>query len=159
MAMRRVVAELPGSVEELCLVRLGLVARKLSAIRFVRWYGRNIDRSAREAIVAGTGLLRSERFAFGWGHLGFLQYWSGFEALDDWSHRAPHAEWWRAAAERMRTKGDVGVYHESFLVPRANVESIYLDCPPVGLASFGLTADPVGPKTTARDRLRRRTPP
>jgi hypothetical protein len=159
MAMRRVVAELPESVEELCLVRLGLVARKLSAIGFVRRCGRDIDRSAREAIAAGAGLLRSERFVLGWGHVGVLQYWSGFEALDDWSHRAPHSEWWRAAAERMRTRGDFGVYHETFLVPRANVESIYLDCPPVGLAAFGLTADPVGPKTTARDRLKRRASP
>jgi hypothetical protein len=56
----------------------------------------------------------------------------------------------------MRTRGDLGVYHEAFLVARRDVESIYLDCPPLGLAAFGATSEPVGPRTTARDRLGRR---
>ena len=53
----------------------------------------------------------------------------------------------------MRRKGDIGVYHEAFLVPRAGVESIYLDCPTLGLAAFGVVGTPTGPSTTARQRL------
>jgi hypothetical protein len=151
MALNRVVAELPESLEELCLVRFGLVARRLSAVGFVWKMEREVAR------VSAEGLLRSERFSMGWRHVGVLQYWAGFEALDAWSHRSPHADWWRAAVDRMRTKGDFGVYHEAYVVPRANVETIYLDCPPIGLASFGTIGAPVGPKTTAKDRLGRRS--
>ena len=156
MTLRRVVAELPEGVEGLCLVRFGLLARRTSALIFVRRMARRVDRAAAEAIAGGAGLLHSERFAMGWRHAGALQYWEGFEALDAWSRRAPHAGWWREAVDRMRARGDVGVYHEAYLVARRDVESIYLDCPPVGLSAFGVTAEPVGPKTTARDRLGRR---
>jgi len=157
MAMRRAVAELPESVEELCLVRFGLVARRLSALLLVRRLERDVARSSRAAMAAGAGLLGSDRFAIGWRHVGALQYWSSFGALDAWSHGTPHAAWWRAAVDRMRTVGDLGVYHEAYLVPRKNVETIYLDCPPLGVAAFGTMAEAVGPRTTARDRLGRRS--
>jgi hypothetical protein len=157
MTLRRVVAELPESAEGLCLVRFGLVVRRVSAFGFARRMTRRIDRAAAEAIAAGAGLLHAERFAMGWRHLGAWQYWAGFEALDAWSRRPPHAEWWREAVERMRTKGDFGVYHEAYLVARRDVESIYLDCPPIGLSAFCPTAEPVGSRTSARDRLGRRS--
>jgi hypothetical protein len=154
--MDRKVARVPESVEELCLVRLGLVVRRFRALPFAARLGRAIDRAAGEAISSGAGLLSSERFRFGWDHFGVLQYWSSFDALDAWSHRSPHSDWWRDALERMRKREDLGVYHETFLVPRAGVESIYLDCPPVGLSRFGVRGEAVGPSTTSRDRLGRR---
>ena len=157
MTLRRVVAELPEGVEALCLVRFGLLIRRVSALGFARRMARRIDRAAAEAVSARAGLLHAERFAMGWRHVGALQYWASFEALDAWSRRPPHAEWWREAVERMRARGDFGVYHETFLVARRDVESIYLDCPPIGLSAFGATAEPVGPRTTARDRLGRRS--
>ena len=157
MALRRTVAELPESVEELALVRFGLVAHRLSAWRFVRDYGQAVETASATAVAERAGLLGSERIANGWGRVGFLQYWASFESLDAWSHRPPHSEWWRKALDRLRVKADIGVYHETFVVPRRNVESISIDCPPVGLSGFGILSDPVGPKTSARDRLGRRT--
>jgi hypothetical protein len=154
--MDRVVARPPDHVEELCLVRLGLVVRKLRALPFSAKMGRAIGRATAEAVESGSGLLRSERFRFAWDHFGVLQYWSSFEALEGWSHRPPHSDWWREALERMREQGDFGVYHETFLVPRSRVESIYLNCPPVGLSAFGVTGEAVGTSTTSRDRLGRR---
>jgi heme-degrading monooxygenase HmoA len=154
--MQRVVASLPDSVEELCLVRLGLQVHRLSAFPYAVGLGRAIEREAAEAMAAGAGLLRSERFSMGWRHFGVLQYWRSFDDLEAWSHRSPHAEWWRKAVERGRTRKDFGVYHEAFLVPRGQLESIYLGCRPTGLAGFGIVADAVGPMTTSRDRLRRR---
>lgn len=154
--MDRIVARLPESVEELCLVRLGLVVRGLRAWPYAARLARAIERAAAEAIGSNAGLLSSERFRFGWGHFGVLQYWSSFDALDAWSHRPPHSEWWRGALERMRKRGDFGVYHETFLVPKAGLESIYLNCPPVGLARFGVNGEAVGSSTTSRDRLGRR---
>ena len=154
--MDRFVVTPPESVEELCLVRLGLVARRLRAFPFAARMGRAIDRAAREAVESGSGLLRSDRFGLSWGHFGVWQYWSSFEALEAWSHRGPHSDWWREALERMRSKGDFGIYHETYLVPRSGVESIYLNCPPVGLSAFGDKGEAVGTSTTSRDRLGRR---
>ncbi len=154
--MERSVATLPEPVEELCLVRLGLMIRKVGAWPYALRLGRAIERSASEAIRSGAGLLKSDLMFAGFGHLVVLQYWSSFDALEAWSHRPPHSEWWKGAAERMRTRGDFGIYHETYLVPRANVESIYLNTPPVGLASFGPTGPAVGRMTTSRDRLDRR---
>lgn len=155
--MNRKAASPPESAAELCLVRLGLQIRRWGAIFYTRHLARTIDRSAKEAIAAGAGLFHSERFAFGPRHFGVLQYWRSFDDLEQWSHRPPHSEWWREAVERMRRKGDFGIYHEVFVVPRAAIESIYLNCEPVGLAAFGVLGEPVGPMTTSRDRLGRRS--
>jgi Domain of unknown function (DUF4188) len=152
--MDRKIALLPDSVSELCLVRLGLQVRKWTALGYARRLAKAIDRSA-EAATA-VGLLRSERFAFGPWHFGVLQYWRSFDDLEQWGRKPPHSEWWREAVERGRMKADFGVYHEVFLVPRAAVESIYVNCEPVGLSAFGTLGEPTGPMTTSRDRLGRR---
>lgn len=156
--MERVVATLPESVAELCLIRLGIQVRRLSALPYTLRLGRAIERSAAAAIAQGAGLLHSERFLAGWNHAIILQYWSGFAALEAWSHRPPHSEWWREAAERGRVRGDFGIYHEVFLVPRERFESIYLNCRPAGVAAFGGRSGAVGPLATSRDRLGRRGP-
>lgn len=155
--MDRKVALPPESVTELCLIRLGFQLRRLGALFYARGLAKEIDRAAQAAIAAGAGLFHSERFAFGLRHFGVLQYWRSFDDLEQWSRRPPHSEWWRGAVERMRLKGDFGIYHEAFVVPRAAIESIYLNCEPVGLATFGVSAEPVGPMTTSRDRLGRRS--
>ena len=154
--MQRVVATLPESVTELCLIRLGLQIRRLSALPYVRRLGAAIGRSAAAAQAEDAGLLHMEQFFAGWNHLVLLQYWRGFDALEAWSHRPPHSEWWREANERARTKGDFGIYHEVFLVPRDRFESIYVDCRPAGVAAFGDRAEATGPMAASRDRLRRR---
>lgn len=156
--MQRQIARVPESIPELCLIRLGFVAHRWTALGYARRLARDIDAAAAAARRDDAGLLHSERFALGLRHHGVLQYWRSFEALDAWSHRPPHSEWWRDAVDRMRRKGDFGLYHETYLIPRQQVESIYLDCPgPIGLARFGEPGEPVGPLTTSRDRLGRRS--
>jgi hypothetical protein len=153
--MKRVIATLPETVEELCLLRLGILARSASAWWFARRLRSAIAAESRRAATEDAGLLGSEFFAFDLRHFGVLQYWRSFEALEAWSHTPPHSEWWRRAVERMRTKGDLGVYHETFLVPAGAIESIYMNCPPVGLATFGTLGEPVGMMTNSRGRLGR----
>jgi hypothetical protein len=153
--MERITASLPDSVAELALLRLGLQARSLSAWRFVRRLRGEIVAEARRAKTQGEGLLHSEWFRLGIGHSGVLQYWRSFEALEAWARREPHALWWRAAVERMRMRRDLGVYHELYVVRPGDIESIFIDCRPAGLAAFGVRGEPVGPSTTSRGRLGR----
>jgi hypothetical protein len=153
--MNRMIAHLPEEVSELCLVRLGIQVKSLSALAFAFRLRSAIAANAGEAIATGAGLLNSQSFAIAINHFGVLQYWRSFDELEAWSRRAPHSEWWRSAVERMRTRQDLGVYHETFLVKAVEIESIYLDCRPTGLAAFGSLGEPVGPMTTSRGRLKR----
>jgi hypothetical protein len=157
--MNRIIARLPESVTEICLVRLGIQVRRLGGLLYARRVAKAIDRSAAEAVDAGAGLLLSERFRIEQRHFGVIQYWRGFDELEAWTHRPPHSEWWREAVERIRTRGDFGIYHEAYLVPRDGVESIFLNCQPTGLSAFGVIGDPVGADTNSRGRLRRMSAP
>jgi hypothetical protein len=157
--MKRIVARLPESVTELCLVRLGVQVRSLGGLLYARRVAKAVDRSAAEAVASGAGLLLSERFRVGPGHFGVIQYWRGFDELEAWTHRPPHSEWWREAVDRIRTRADFGIYHEAYLVPRDRVESIFLNCRPTGLAAFGVIGDPVGADTNSRGRLGRMLAP
>jgi hypothetical protein len=153
--MNRVIARLPEAMNELCLVRMGIQARSLSAWLFARRLRSAIGIDAGRAIDQGAGLLNSQSFAIGINHFGVLQYWRSFDEMEAWSRKGPHSEWWRSAVERMRFKQDLGVYHETFLVRAPDIESIYLDCRPTGLAVFGVLDQSIGPLTTSRGRLGR----
>src|SRR5262249_37575087 len=100
--MHRVVARPPESVAELCLVRLGIQVRGLSAWLYARRLKSAITAEVQRALAEDVGLLNSEPFTIGINHFGFLQYWRSFGELDAWSRRPPHSEWWRSAVERMR---------------------------------------------------------
>ena len=154
--MNRLVATLPESVDELCLIRLGLMVLKPSGWPFLFKMGRAIKASTNQPEAVSGGLLHSERMFVSLRHVVILQYWASFDQMEAWSHAEPHAEWWRGANARMRTKGDFAIYHESYVVPRAGIESIYLNSPKVGLAVFGITSAAEGKMTTSRDRLGRR---
>ena len=153
--MKRVIARLPRSMSELCLVRLGIQVKSPAAWLFARRLRSAITTDSRRAIAQGAGLLNSETFAIAINHFGVLQYWRSFDELETWTHRSPHSEWWGSAVERMRLKRDFGIYHETFLVRPADIESISMNCRPAGLETFGELAEPVGPDTTSRGRLRR----
>ena len=153
--MNRTTARLPEDMAELCLLRLGIQVRRLTAFPYVARLKRAIERSAREAKDSNAGLLQSDLFRIAWNHFGLIQYWRSFQDLEAWSHKAPHADWWREAAERLRTKGDLGIYHETFLVPAESIESIYMNAMPTGLLAFGITGEPSGPDANSRGRLGR----
>ena len=87
--MNRVVARLPETVTELCLVRMGIQVKSLSAWLFARRLRSAIAAEARRAMAEGAGLLSSESFAIAINHFGFLQYWRSFDDLEAWSRGRP----------------------------------------------------------------------
>lgn len=157
--MNRLVITLPEAMSELCLIRLGFWARSFAAWLYMIRLGGPIARSAGEAQAAGAGLLASEFMRFSVSHVGILQYWESFDALEAWSHKPPHSEWWKGAIERSRSRSDFVIYHETFLVPRASFESIYLNLKPadrVGATVFGERREALGRFAASRDRISRR---
>jgi len=99
-----------------------------------------------------SGLL-GFRLTFGAGGPLIVQYWDSHEKLYDYAS-APaleHRPAWTAFNRRARTAaGAVGIWHETYLVDRA--ESMYVGMPPAGLA-LATSAVPV---PSGADRARTR---
>lgn len=88
----------------------------------------------------------------------FVQYWRSFDALESYARR-PDAEHWPAWVEfnrKMRkSRGDVGIWHETFLVRDGQYECVYSGMPPFGLGKVGRLVPATGRRDAARDRIGR----
>ncbi|CAN5618842.1 DUF4188 domain-containing protein [soil metagenome] len=70
-----------------------------------------------------------------------LSYWKSKEHLLAFASRrdATHLPAWRAFNETVGTKGDVGIWHETYVVAARSYENVYVNMPVFGLgAAFGL---------------------
>jgi hypothetical protein len=68
-----------------------------------------------------------------------VQYWRSVEQLERFARDAslPHQPAWRAFNRRVGTDGDVGIWHETFLVSAGSYETLYGNMPRFGLAMAG----------------------
>lgn len=86
-----------------------------------------------------------------------VQYWRSFEDLerfarsDEWSH----LEAWRQFNKLIRDSGDLGIWHETYLVRAGEFETMYGNMRRFGLAAAGGHAALAATSTAAR-RVRRR---
>ncbi len=92
------------------------------------------------------GLL-SARFALINGGPASVQYWRSAEDLQRFARmvEAPHLGPWRAYNKAVGSSGDVGVWHETYVVSNGRSESVYANMPVVGLAEATASA-PIGRK-------------
>jgi hypothetical protein len=82
------------------------------------------------------GLLSAQLFRSGRTVL-VLQYWRSTDDLDRYARARDHAHLpaWREFNRRVRDNGDVGIFHETYVVPAGSVETLYGNVPPTGLAA------------------------
>ncbi|MFM8680270.1 MAG: DUF4188 domain-containing protein, partial [Alphaproteobacteria bacterium] len=77
------------------------------------------------------------------GLFALVQYWRSFEALEA-SPRArdgrPPPAWAAYTRAARAARGDVGIWHETYLVRDGQYESIYSGMPPTGLGAAGTLA-------------------
>ena len=75
-----------------------------------------------------------------------VQYWRSFEDIERFARDRddPHLQPWRQFNRRVGRSGDVGIWHETYRVMTANIETIYGNMPPHGLAAATAVA-PVRP--------------
>jgi hypothetical protein len=68
-----------------------------------------------------------------------VQYWRSFEHLDRFARdpAALHLPTWRWYNRALKASGDVGIWHETYLVPAGRYEAIYGNMPRMGLAAAG----------------------
>lgn len=85
-----------------------------------------------------------------------VQYWRSFEHLEAYA-RDPNQLHWPAWTDFNRrvggSRGDVGIWHETYKVRAGEYECVYSGMPPFGLAQASRSADAVGPLESARGRL------
>ena len=102
------------------------------------------------------GFLGHELFMY-WRGPMLLQYWRSFEDLERFARNPddPHLPAWRRFNQTIGGDGSVGIFHETYLVERANYEAIYSNMPLFGLAKATEHVPAVGRRETARRRLMR----
>jgi hypothetical protein len=89
---------------------------------------------------------------------GFLlvQYWRSFGHLEAHARSQDHLHRpaWVSFNQRMRqSRGDVGIWHETYLVRAGQYEAIYSGMPRWGLGSAGTLVPASGRKDSARGRV------
>jgi hypothetical protein len=84
------------------------------------------------------------------------QYWRSFAHLEAYARdpAAEHFPAWRAFNQRVRSNGDVGIWHETYLVRPGQYETIYNNMPPYGLGRVGQLVPATGSLESAGERLR-----
>jgi hypothetical protein len=93
------------------------------------------------------------------GHTGLgriiVQYWRSFDHLERYARDRDALHWpaWVEFNRRMKeTRGDVGIWHETYKVRAGDYEAIYSGMPAFGLGKAGASAA-VTEASSARDRL------
>ena len=92
------------------------------------------------------------------GGLLIVQYWRSFEHLEAYARSHEHLHWpaWVAFNKRMReSRGDVGIWHETYQVRAGQYEAIYSGMPPWGLGKVGTLVSASGRHDSARGRIAR----
>jgi hypothetical protein len=81
---------------------------------------------------------RPDSGLLGFRHIGgltFVQYWRSFEHLEAYARNPDQSHWpaWTAFNRRMKSsRGDVGIWHETYLVPAGRYGGCHWCTPRVG---------------------------
>lgn len=96
------------------------------------------------------------------GHNGLgkviVQYWRSFDHLEAYAKSRENAHWpaWVAFNKAMKkSRGDVGIWHETYVISPGKYEAIYSGMPPFGLGKAGRLVPATGNREAARERLGR----
>jgi hypothetical protein len=95
------------------------------------------------------------RLHFGLASAMVVQYWRSFDLLNEYAHarNAAHLPAWAAFNKAVGTNGDVGIWHETYLIAPGKSESIYVNMPKFGLGAAGGIFDATGARSSAEKRL------
>ncbi len=99
-----------------------------------------------------TGFLGAE-FSLG----TIVQYWRSFEALETYAkdREGLHYPAWKEFNTRVKSNGDVGIWHETYKVHAGEYECIYNNMPPKGLGKVGELVPISGRMESAGERIKR----
>ncbi|MEO8114653.1 MAG: DUF4188 domain-containing protein [Phenylobacterium sp.] len=101
------------------------------------------------------GMLHAENI-FSFPVVMVMQYWRSFEALEAYAKARDHAHLpaWQAFNKAVGSGGDVGIWHETYVIEPGRYETVYNNMPPFGLGAAGRLVDAVGARQEARQRIK-----
>jgi hypothetical protein len=101
------------------------------------------------------GLLHAEYWLSLRGPM-LVQYWRSLEQLEAFSRdpSLPHHPSWRAFNRAIGGNGDVGIWHESYLVRAGEWEAVYVNMPRFGAAAAGAHLPVAARGNSAAERRR-----
>ncbi len=84
-----------------------------------------------------------------------LQYWRSLRHLTDYAtnKNREHLPAWAAFTRAVGDSGDVGIWHETYLVKPGAYETIYHHMPPFGLGRAGTLVPATGRYQSANERV------
>ena len=86
-----------------------------------------------------------------------VQYWRSYEHLERYARSKDHTHWpaWLAFNRRVgASRGDVGIWHETYCIAPGRYEAIYSGMPAYGLGKAGRLVPAAGHRENSRGRLR-----
>ena len=149
---RRVAGEIEGDfVLFLIGVRINRIWKAGKWLPVFRAMPRMLAELARDPSL---GLLHA-RTHFGFPTAMLVQYWRSFEHLQAYASERTqhHLPAQKAFNQAIGTSGDVGIWHETYLIAAGKSESIYVNMPLYGMAKAGHVVDATGIRATAGRRL------
>jgi hypothetical protein len=107
-------------------------------------------------------LQRQPELGFMGGHIWagrtmlLLQYWRSFEDLTRYARQPDlaHLPAWTRFRRSVGNSGDVGIYHETYVIKEGQYETIYHNMPPFGLGAVGHLVEATGHRESATERIR-----
>ncbi len=101
-----------------------------------------------------AGLLGAELYVAGPRRPMVVQYWRSFEHLEAYARSRDARHWpaWVAFNKRIGSGGDVGIWHESYLVPAGSYDSVYNNMPAIGLGAASRLVPAAGRRASAAGR-------
>ncbi len=144
--------------EEVVLFLIGMRINKLWKIwKWLPVMGKMPKMLAELAAQPELGLLTA-RGQFGLRNFSSIQYWKSAAHLQAFARAADktHLPAWQAFYRSVGSNGDIGIWHETYVVPRGNLETIYLNMPRFGLGLIGKLRPANGSRATAAKRLSQR---
>lgn len=94
-------------------------------------------------------------------HFTSITYWRSYEHMIRYTHdrKLAHTSAMKAVIDTVYKSPNTGIWHETYIVKPGQHESIYLNCPPVGLGAAAGLMPATGPHKTSRGRIRENQAP
>jgi hypothetical protein len=152
MVPKRVTAEIEG---DFVVFLIGMRINKLS--KPWKWLPifvamprmiRELEQRPESGFLGATNYLGGPRSPM------LVQYWRSFEQLEAYARSKDAAHWpaWVAFNQRVGSNGDVGIWHETYLVPAGRYDCVYNNMPPTGLGAVSQLVPATGRKAAAASR-------
>src|SRR3954447_19224116 len=133
---------------------IGMRLNRPWKVRHLPWFMGTMPRMLKELEKdPSSGFLGAQRAAM-FGGLAVVQYWRSFEHLERYARNpsAAHLPAWKEFNQRIRSNGDIGIWHETYRIRAGEYEAIYGNMPRVGLGAAGAHR-PLGSTSTAARRI------